>query len=155
MGLTDAESADVDEESGKGGGSTVKLKTWKQRTRSGMGYDPAWDSAKARRDHEQERPKLFDDDESAMPTQREVPLIDQVHRLMHLWKAGDVSKVDSYLDTRGLRRSQLFAQVLQALIELAEQGSEERSLMESISNHLRASGMAPVSLFDGSKQEED
>ena len=22
------------------------------------------------------------------------PLIDQVHRLMHLWKAGDVAKVD-------------------------------------------------------------
>ncbi|MEE9294998.1 MAG: DUF1156 domain-containing protein [Phycisphaerae bacterium] len=155
----DEESADVDEESGKGGGSTVKLKTWKQRTRSGMGYDPAWDAAKARRDHERERPKLFDDEidsQAGTPVpQSEVPLIDQVHRLMHLWKAGDVNKVDSYLDTRGLRRSQLFAQVLQALIELAEQGSEERSLMESISNHLRASGTAPVSLFDGSKQEED
>ena len=148
----DGETASEDEDTGKGGGSTVKLKTWKQRTRSGMGYDPAWDSAKARQNHERETPKLFDDDESAMQTQHEVPLIDQVHRLIHLWKAGDVSKVDSYLDTRGLRRSQLFAQVLQALIELAEQGSEERSLMESISNHLRASGMAPVSLFDGQGQ---
>jgi hypothetical protein len=37
---------------------------------------------------------------------------------------------------RGLRRSPLFHQLLQALIELAPAGSEERSLLESLSNHL-------------------
>jgi hypothetical protein len=64
------------------------------------------------------------------------PLIDQAHRLMHLWRAGDLIKVDEYLDARGLKRNALFHQLLQALIELAVRGSEERSLLESISNHI-------------------
>jgi hypothetical protein len=72
----------------------------------------------------------------------EVPLIDQVHRLMHLWKGGDVLKVDEYLDLRGLRRNQLFHQLMQALIELAPHGSEDPSLLESISNHVGAKGQA-------------
>jgi len=71
------------------------------------------------------------------------PLIDQVQRLMHLWKAGEESKVNEYLDEKGLRRHALFNQLLQALIELAEEGSEERALMEAISNHLAARGLAP------------
>ena len=49
---------------------------------------------------------------------------------------GDVSKVNEYLVLRGLRRNPLFRQLLQALIELAPVGNEERSLMESISNHV-------------------
>ena len=69
---------------------------------------------------------------------RPVPLIDQVHRLMHLWKAGDVVKVDEYLDEKGLRRNALFHQLLQALIEMAAVSSDERSLLESISNHIAA-----------------
>jgi len=64
---------------------------------------------------------------------RPILLIDQVHRLMHLWKAGDVVKVDEYLDNKGLRRNVLFHQLLQALIELADVGSDERALLESIS----------------------
>ena len=70
-----------------------------------------------------------------------MPLIDQVHRLMHLWKAGDQAKVDQYLEDRGLRRSELFEQILQALIELSPEGSEERSTLESLSNHVQARGM--------------
>lgn len=69
---------------------------------------------------------------------RPVPLIDQVHRLMHLWKVGDVVKVDEYLDDKGLRRNALFHQLLQALIEMAAAGSDERALLESISNHIAA-----------------
>ena len=68
------------------------------------------------------------------------PMIDQVHRLMHLWKAGDLIRVDEYVDSRALRRNALFHQLLQALIELAPTGTEERSLLESISNHLAARG---------------
>ena len=66
------------------------------------------------------------------------PLIDQVHRLMHLWRAGDVVRVDEYVETRALKRNALFHQLLQALIELAPAASEERSLLESISNHISA-----------------
>ena len=72
-----------------------------------------------------------------------MPLIDQIHRLMHLWKAGDVIKVDEYLEAKALRRNALFHQLLQALVELAPGGSEERSLLESISNHVAARGMSP------------
>ncbi|MEW5867218.1 MAG: hypothetical protein AB1774_10230, partial [Bacillota bacterium] len=112
----DAESEDTDTGSEEGTGSTVRLKPWYQRKRKGMGYDA--------------------------PSGRIVPLIDQVHRVMHLWRAGDVVKVDEYLDDRGLRRNTLFHQLLQALIELAPTGSEERSLLESISNHLAARRVA-------------
>ena len=76
------------------------------------------------------------------PAGRPVSLIDQAHRLMHLWRAGDVIKVDEFLDARGLRRHALFHQLLQAMIELAPHGSEERPLLESISNHLAARGVA-------------
>ena len=71
---------------------------------------------------------------------RPAPLIDQVHKLMHLWSAGDQVKVNDYLDTRGLPRNALFNQILQALIELADEGSEERSLLESVSNHAAGRG---------------
>ncbi len=106
----------ADEAPEEGTGSKVKLRTWRQRTRMGLGYEA--------------------------PGGRPVPLIDQIHRLMHLWKAGDVIKVDEYLETKALRRNALFHQLLQALIELAPAGSEERPLLESISNHVVARGVA-------------
>jgi putative DNA methylase len=113
-------------------GSTLKLLSWS--VREDVGYDPVLDSPQA---HGVSTPPLpgF---ESPEPELREIPLIDQVHRLMHLWKAGDVTHVDAYLDARGLRRSNLFHQLIQALIELAAIGNEERALLESISNHVAA-----------------
>jgi putative DNA methylase len=116
------EGADDEEASS---GSQVRLKPWSQRKRKGLGNDA------------EGRPSA---------------LIDQAHRLMHLWKAGDVAKVDEYLDDRGLRRYPLFHQLLQALIELAGAGSEERALLESISNHVAARGVdrpPQKTLFDG------
>ena len=71
---------------------------------------------------------------------RPVPLIDQAHRLMHLWRGGDVHKVDEYLDDRGLRRHELFNRLLQSLIELSQPGSDERPILESLSNHIGAKG---------------
>lgn len=110
-----------------GSGATLRLKAWNQRKSPTMGYDPVNRSGLA--------------EDSAKPS-RGVPLIDQVHRLMHLWKAGDVNDVNEYLDLRGLRRSNIFKKLLQALIELAPHGSEERSILESISNHVQARGEA-------------
>jgi len=100
----------------EGSGSKVRLRPWNKRIRKSMGYDG----------------------DSRSAGEKPAPLIDQVHRLMHLWRAGDVVRVDEYLDARGLRRNALFHQLLQALIELAPGGSEERSLLESISNHITA-----------------
>ena len=90
----------------------VKLKAWNRRRGRNLGID--------------------------VPGGRPVPLIDQVHKLMHLWRAGDQVKVDDYLDTRGLQSNALFNQILQALIELAEAGSEERAILEALSNHAAA-----------------
>ncbi len=102
-------SDDFLDEVEEGTGSKVRLRLWNRRIRKSMGYDGDG---------------------------RPAPLIDQVHRLMHLWRAGDVVRVDEYIDTRGLRRNALFNQLLQALIELAPSSNEERSLLESISNHI-------------------
>lgn len=148
LARTGGAAAAEDEEQGDeevettGTGSTLRLKTWQQRKRPTMGYDPALD------DVAQHLP-MFPDMPAEVSPSRELPLIDQVHRLMHLWRAGDVVKVDDYLDVRGLRRNKLFQQLLQALIELAAAGSEERALLESISNHLGARGTALPSLFAG------
>ena len=98
----------ADEERPAGGGAKVKLKPWSRRQGRNLGLEG--------------------------PGGRPPPLIDQVHRLMHLWRAGDQVKVDDYLDTRGLPRNALFHRILQALIELAESDSEERSLLEALSN---------------------
>ncbi|HRZ46478.1 MAG TPA: DUF1156 domain-containing protein [Candidatus Paceibacterota bacterium] len=107
-----------DEEAEGGGaedeasGGEFILRTWKERKEKRMGYEA--------------------------PGGREVPVIDRVHRLMHLWKDGDVRKVNDYLDDYALRRNDLFVRVIQSLIELSERGSEERVLLESLSSHLGA-----------------
>ncbi len=97
-----------------GAGSKVTLKPWSRRTGQSLGYQT--------------------------PDGRPAPLIDQAHRLMHLWRAGDEAQVNEYLDDRGLKRHALFARLLQALIELADAGSEERAILESLSNNIAARG---------------
>ena len=72
------------------------------------------------------------------------PLIDCIHKLMQLWKTGEQSRVDAYLEARGLWRHELFARIVQAIIELAERGSDERAMLESIQNHLRTHGGAAL-----------
>ena len=105
--------ADDETEDEEGTGSKVKLRPWNQRKRRSMGYTEAG---------------------------RPAPLIDQIHRLMHLWKTGDEQRVDDYIETNGIRGSQLFHRVLQSLVELSAPGNEERSILESISNHLVVRG---------------
>ena len=120
-----AEAASISEVP-EGTSSTVKLKQWYQRKYAGL-----------------EAQGLF----GGPPA----PLIDQLHRLMHLWRAGDVIKVDEYLDIRGLGHNRLFHQLLQALIELAPERSDEKSLLENISNHVKGRGslpMYPLGLID-------
>ena len=109
------EEEDASEEAEEtGGGAKVKLKPWHRRKGRNLGLEGQGG--------------------------RPAPLIDQVHKLMHLWRAGDQVKVNDYLDTRGLPRNALFNQILQALIELADEGSEERALLESVSNHAAGRG---------------
>ncbi|MDD9984409.1 MAG: hypothetical protein OXU81_24120 [Gammaproteobacteria bacterium] len=46
--------------------------------------------------------------------------------------------MNDYIDDNSLARHALFARLPQALIELAPAGSEERALLESLSNHIAA-----------------
>jgi len=116
-----AEAEDALDNSGDGddepseddsGGGKVKLKAWNHRRSKSMGYEA--------------------------PEGKAIPLIDRIHRVMHLWKEGDVQKVDEYLDEHALRRNELFKRVVQSLIELS--ANSERSLLESISNHIGGKG---------------
>jgi putative DNA methylase len=112
----EAEDFDADADAGAaGGGSKVKLKVWSQRKGRSLGHEA--------------------------PEGKAVPLIDRIHRLMHLWRDGDLHKVDEYIDEHGLRRNELFKRVVQSLIELSN--GSERSLLESISNHIGAKGAVP------------
>ncbi|MBI2957683.1 MAG: DUF1156 domain-containing protein [Chloroflexi bacterium] len=113
----DGEGAEDEAESATSG-STVKLKCWDQRRNKALGLNPG-----------------------GKPS----PLIDQAHHLMHLWRTGDVQKVDVYIEDQGLRRNPVFPRLLQALIELAgkENQPDERALLESIMNHITARGMHP------------
>ena len=112
------EDAPVDGEEDDGGesvgGVKVKLKPWHRRRGRSLGLEA--------------------------PGGRPPPLIDQAHKLMHLWRAGDQVRVNEYMDGRGLQRNPLFHQLLQALIELAPAGSDERAVLEALSNHAAARG---------------
>ena len=107
-----------DEEDGTASGSEVRLKAWSQRRARDLG-EPA-------------------------PDGRPPPLIDCLHRLMQVWKSGEQSRVDAYLEARGLWRLELFTRVVQAVTELAERGTEERTMLESIQTHVRTHGGAAV-----------
>jgi adenine-specific DNA methylase len=123
----DVDADEIEEESS---GGKVKLKTWAQRKGKSIGYDA--------------------------PGGKPIPLIDRVHRLMHLWKEGDMHKVDEYLDSNALRRQELFRRLLQSLIELSPRGSEERTLLESLSNHIQTKGVVreDMNLYLGFEQEQ-
>lgn len=115
---------DEDEDSGDEGGeeaaptsgSVMKLKKWDQRLHKDLGLNQAGKVA---------------------------PLIDQVHRIMQLWRAGDIQKVDTYIEQQGLRRNSVFPRLVQALIELAGPDTDERRLLESIQNQITARGAHP------------
>ena len=123
-GDPDDDDTEADDDTGAadgpgGAGSKVALKPWSRRTAKSLGEQA--------------------------PDGTPAPQIDQAHRLMHLWRAGSEAKVNDYLDDRGLKHHALFARLLQALIELADAGSEERAILESLSNHIAArSGIAPA-----------
>ncbi len=108
-----AEQPSDEEDAEEKSGSRVRLRVWNQRRSKTLGHDT-----------------------NGVPA----PLVDQLHRLMLLWRSGNQARMDEYIESRALRQNALFHQLLQALIELAQVGSEERSLLESISNHLGVRG---------------
>ncbi|MFL9913942.1 DUF1156 domain-containing protein [Paraburkholderia fungorum] len=110
------EDGEADELPSSGGGGKYKLRDWRARKHRSLGMETA--------------------------SGRAIPLIDQVHKLMQLWVAGDVVKVNEFLDSRALRRSQMFVQLIQALIEKsrAEGCTDECSILERLQNYLGTVG---------------
>lgn len=81
-------------------------------------------------------------------------LIDHLHHLMQVWRTGEIHAVNDYIVQAHLQRNTMFHRVVQAVLELAAEGSEERSVLEAVANHLRAdipdtsSARGPRTLFD-------
>lgn len=113
-GRSTADTDDEDPQAGAVSGSDIRLKTWRQRQNRNLG--------------------------SLASDGTHPPLIDCLHKVMHLWKAGEQARVDAYLDERGLWKNETFASVVQAVLEMAGRGSGERELLESVQNHLRGGG---------------
>lgn len=114
-----AASAEEGTEASQASGGEARLKGWSQRRNSRLGQPTPDGAAPA--------------------------LIDCVHKVMQLWKTGEQARVNGYLSDCGLWKHELFASVVQAIIELAERGSEERALLESVQNHLREGSAAASS----------
>jgi adenine-specific DNA methylase len=120
-----AEEGDDGEATSSSAGGKYRLKGWRARKHRSLGMETG--------------------------SGRAIPLIDQVHKLMQLWVGGDVVRVNDYLDSRALRRSEVFTQLIQALIEKSRtEGSvEECSILERLQNFLRSLGstaQAPLGL---------
>jgi adenine-specific DNA methylase len=122
-GEADDEDDDTNEDANVSGGM-FRLKTWNARKQRSLGQETSRGGA--------------------------IPLIDQVHKLMQLWVAGDVVKVNDYLDARSLRHSQVFVQLIQALIEQSrfDASAEECSILERLQNYLKSLGGAAQGKFD-------
>lgn len=112
------------EDAEEGGGGYFQLKSWSKRDHSSLGEETA----------------------RGQPP----PLIDQVHKLLHLWESGDRNKVDGYIDHRGLRHNPIFAQLVQALIERSrrEGQNDECSLLERLANYIRRLGDSAQSVME-------
>jgi adenine-specific DNA methylase len=89
----------------KGSGSDVRLAKWDERTRDDLG-----------------RPHPSGG----------LPMIDALHHLMQLWAAGALDRLNQYVAEQGLRQHELFWAVAQAILEMAEAKSRERTLLEAI-----------------------
>jgi putative DNA methylase len=67
-----------------------------------------------------------------------LPMIDMLHRLMHLWVAGNLDDLNTYAAEKGLRQgplgggNELFWAVGQVVLEMASPKSRERTLLEAL-----------------------
>ena len=89
----------------KSSGSDVRLAKWHERTRDDLG-EPHPSGG--------------------------LPMIDIIHRLIHLWSAGDLSALKDYANSKGIGQNDLFWAVAQAVLEMAPTKSRERALLEAV-----------------------
>jgi adenine-specific DNA methylase len=61
-----------------------------------------------------------------------LPMIDILHRLIHLWADGNLDALNAYAAEKGLHHNDLFWAVAQAVLEMAAVKSRERTLLEAV-----------------------
>ncbi|MEQ1735495.1 MAG: DUF1156 domain-containing protein [Rhodoglobus sp.] len=96
---------DEEGDDGDGGGSDLRLLGWDERKRDDLGLPHPSGG---------------------------LPLIDALHRVIHLWTVGDTIATRAYVDEQGLLQNPLFWTVAQAVLEMSDQKSRERTLLEAI-----------------------
>jgi adenine-specific DNA methylase len=100
----DEDTENGDDESA-GGGSDLRLLGWDERKRDDLGLPHPSGG---------------------------LPLIDALHRMIHLWSVGDTTKLRDYADEQGLRQNELLWTVAQAVLEMSDPKSRERTLLEAL-----------------------
>ena len=83
-----------------------------------------------------------------------LPIIDMIHRIVNLWTSGEGAQMNAYFTEHGLQENVLFKSVVQVLIEMNSQNSDERSLLETIISY-RPSRMASSETLSPSKSDEE
>ena len=58
------------------------------------------------------------------------PLINALQTVLRLWRTGDTEGIRSFLEERGLARSETFWRLAQALREVLPEDDEERTLLD-------------------------
>jgi len=101
----DESAENAEEEGRKGGGSDIRLLSFDERKRDDLG-EPHPSGG--------------------------LPIIDMLHRLMRLWQAGDTEKLTTYIQQHGLSQNELFWAVAQAVLEMADPKTKERTLLEAL-----------------------
>ncbi len=102
-------------------GSDLRLARWDERTRA----DPSTGLRRAQSSRSGYR--LGEPHPSGG-----LPLIDALHRMMHLWSAGQLDALNAYAVEKGLHQNDLFWAVAQAVLEMAAPQSRERTLLEAL-----------------------
>ncbi len=122
----DDEDDEGDGESG-GSGSDLRLHSWDERNRDDLGLPHSSGG---------------------------LPLIDALHRMLHLWSAGDTNRLRDYTDEQGLKQNELFWTIAQAVLEMSDPKSRERPLLEALvawgrGKDARLTKPTQQALFDG------
>ncbi|NMB74979.1 MAG: DUF1156 domain-containing protein [Myxococcales bacterium] len=122
-----AEDGETDDDEGGGSGSDLRLLAWDERKHDDLGLPHASGG---------------------------LPLIDALHRMMHLWSAGDTNRLKDYADEQGLKQNELFWTVAQAVLETSDPKSRERTLLEALvawgrGKEARSTKPAQPTLFGG------
>lgn len=83
-----------------------------------------------------------------------LPIIDMIHRIVNLWNAGERAQMNAYFTEHGLQDSALFKSVVQALIEMNSQNSDQRSMLETIISYKPSPSVSVAQLTQSTSDDD-